>query len=72
MHREPEGVRALRGALESLAGTAAPYPIIEARDGTWERYGIPSHALQAEEYERTRAYVVRRVQRLLTAPARAA
>jgi hypothetical protein len=32
-----------------------------ARDGSWEKWGIPGAALEAEEYAKARAHVVRRV-----------
>jgi hypothetical protein len=73
-------VRALEGAVRMLpsmpaspvtaprapAGThiAAPHA---PEDGSWERWGIPGHSLEAEEYANARAHVARRVSALSVA-----
>ena len=57
-------VRALEGAVFALAKTVrSPLPEA-ARDGAWERFGIHGHALEEEEYGKTRADLVARVARL--------
>jgi hypothetical protein len=59
--------RALAGALRTLPETLrSPLPE-QASTGGWERCGIHGHALEAEQYGRARAELVRRVERL-TAP----
>jgi hypothetical protein len=56
--------RALAGALRTLPKTLrSPLPE-EASAGGWERYGIHGHALEAEQYGRARAELVRRVEGL--------
>ena len=56
---------ALAGAARSLprrlVSTLAP----ASRDGSWERWGIPGEALEADELARARADVVRRVAALV-------
>ena len=65
---EPVAVAgALWGALDSLPRHFADTLPEGARDGSWERYGIPGMALAEEEYARTRAHVVRRVRSMLGA-----
>jgi hypothetical protein len=59
--------RALEGALRALPDTmASPMPE-EARDGSWERWGIMGEALEAEEHEATRADLERRVAQAIAA-----
>lgn len=36
-----------------------------ARDGGWEKHGIVSHALEAEEFAKTRANLVRRLEAMI-------
>jgi hypothetical protein len=56
--------RALAGALRTLPTTLrSPLPE-EASTGGWERFGIHGHALEAEQYAKARAELVRRVERL--------
>ena len=63
---------ALRGAALALPKTIrSPLPDA-AKDGGWEPYGIHGHALEAEEYARTRKDIVRRVERWSSVGARAA
>lgn len=63
--------QALLGALATLPeGMRSPLPEA-AREGGWQRWGIHGHALEAEEYARTRDKLVRRVT-ALTRPTRAA
>jgi hypothetical protein len=52
---------ALQGACAMLSDRPDPRLAVEARDGAWERFGIPGAALEADEYARTRRDVVRRV-----------
>jgi len=53
--------RALEGAVRALPKKmASPIPE-EARDGSWERWGIMGEALEAEEHEATRVDLERRV-----------
>lgn len=59
--------RALSGALRALPrGMRTPLPAA-AEDGRWERYGIVSRAIEAEELTRTRADLVRRVEAMIGA-----
>ena len=59
--------RALEGALHALPETmVSPLPDA-ARGGGWERFGIMGEALEAEEHEATRAYVVRRTAQAIAA-----
>jgi len=65
-------VHALRGAVLALPKTIrSPLPDA-AKDGAWEPYGIHGHALEADEYARTRDDIVRRVERWSHGDARAA
>jgi hypothetical protein len=65
-------VHALRGAVRALPKTIrSPLPEA-AKDGGWEPYGIHGHALEADEYARTRDDIVRRVERWSHGDARAA
>lgn len=60
---------ALQGALRTLPTTFHTDLPEGAAEGGWERLGgIHSHALEAEEYVKARAELVRRVERLCTAP----
>jgi hypothetical protein len=53
--------RALEGALRALPKTmSSPMPD-EARDGSWERWGIMGEALETEEHDATRLDLERRV-----------
>jgi hypothetical protein len=64
---------ALRGAVLALPDRAHSELPAAAEGGGWERYGIHGRALEAEQFEQTRADLVRRVERLLgDVPARAA
>jgi hypothetical protein len=59
-------VSALLGAIRVLPDEMrSPLPA-PAADGSWERYGIHGHALEAEEYAKARAGVVRRVEKFAT------
>jgi hypothetical protein len=63
---------ALRGALPALPHTMrTPLPAA-AEKGGWERFGIHGRALEAEELSRTRADLVRRVERMVGVTAAAA
>jgi hypothetical protein len=54
-------IDALHGAIQTLPETMlSPLPTA-AGQGLWERYGIHSHALEAAEYQKARADIVRRV-----------
>jgi len=74
-------VRALEGAVRTLpsmpasaARTAAGAHVAAPHapgDGSWERWGIPGRALDADEYAKARAHVARRVA-ALSAASRAA
>jgi hypothetical protein len=55
---------ALRGAMAAIPANEPSTLPQQARDGSWERYGIPGAATEAEQYARTRADLVRRVRRL--------
>ncbi len=57
-------VRALIGALEGLPKRARERLPTEADEGSWERWGIHGHALEADSYERALDDARRRVQRL--------
>ena len=58
-------LHALRGALKALPRTMRT-PLPEpAADGSWEKWGIHGHALEAAEYAKARAHVARRVGSLL-------
>ncbi len=66
LREEPVAVaHALRGALATLPTRLADPLPAGARDGAWERWGIPGDALVAEEYAKARAHVVRRVRGML-------
>ncbi len=57
---------ALHGALRTLPRTmTSPLPEGAAAGG-WERFGIHGHALEAEEFQKARRYLVERVGRLTT------
>jgi hypothetical protein len=56
---------ALLGALRTLPQTMDPTRTAPAEDGSWERWGIHGHALEAAEYVAARAQVVERVRALL-------
>lgn len=59
--------RALEGALRGLpARMASPMPD-EARDGSWERWGIMGEELEAEEHDATRVDMTRRVGQAIAA-----
>ncbi|HEY5146351.1 MAG TPA: ferritin-like domain-containing protein [Polyangiaceae bacterium] len=72
-------VRALEGAVRILPATPAiPVPARQAHgaglvslsapeDGSWERWGIPGRALEADEHAKARAHIVRRVAALSAA-----
>lgn len=58
---------ALRGAVKIIplrvqSGTAEP-----ARDGSWERWGVPGLNLEAEEYAAARVRIIRRVDTMIGA-----
>jgi hypothetical protein len=58
-------VRALAGAVHMLPEEMrSPLPEA-ARDGSWERWGIHGHALEREEYRKTRADLLVRVEALV-------
>jgi hypothetical protein len=57
-------VRALIGALEGLPKRARERLPTAADEGSWERWGIHGHALEADSYERALDDARRRVQRL--------
>ena len=54
-------VRALEGALRALPVTRLSVVSPEAEAGDWQRWGVPGHVLEAEEYAKARAHVVGRV-----------
>ena len=63
---------ALSGALRALPekiGRQLPEP---AANGSWERWGIHGHDLEAAEYTAARAHVVRRVRAMISRPSTAA
>jgi hypothetical protein len=66
-----EGGEPVLAALESAASSLAETlrsPLPEAaRDGGWERFGIHGHALEADEYAKARADLVKRVEELARA-----
>lgn len=64
-------VRALETAAQQLPMTMGSDASAEAKAGEWEQYGIPGAAMEAEEFAKARADVVKRV-RALMAPALAA
>jgi hypothetical protein len=55
---------ALIGAMAGLSDDLADDLPAPARDGSWERFGIPGAALEAEEYSAARAHLWARVQAL--------
>ena len=55
---------ALLGATRALAEHPQLGVTAAARDGAWERWGIPGRSLEEEEYAAARANVVRRVDTL--------
>ena len=59
---------ALRGAIGLLNGTLRTPKPEAAAAGEWERFGIPGDALEAEEYARACAELVRRVEPLCATP----
>jgi hypothetical protein len=63
---------ALRGAIAAFPAEPRSALPEGARDGAWERYGIPGLALEAEAYRRMRAHVVERVEALVGEARRAA
>jgi len=63
---------ALRGALAALPLTIDSNVPAAARDGSWEAFGLHGEALEAEEHQRARADLVRRVNALLAATERQA
>jgi hypothetical protein len=63
-----EPVRAaLAGAALALAREVTPSLPAQAADGSWERFGVPSQAREAEAYRRSRAHVTARLHALLAA-----
>lgn len=58
--------RALEGALRALPATMASPILDEARDGSWERWGIMGEALEADEYRAALADLERRVAQAIT------
>jgi len=59
---------AIAGAVKALPREMrSPLPEGAAR-GAWEAWGIHGHALEAEEYEKAREALVRRVERLVARP----
>ncbi len=68
----PSVIHALQGAARMLpTGMKSPLPAA-ATDGSWERYGIHGHALEAAEYIKARADVVRRITLLASSASRSA
>lgn len=53
--------RALEGAVRALPEAMSSPILDEARDGSWERWGIMGEALEAEEHEATRVDLERRI-----------
>lgn len=58
---------ALSGALRALPREVSSKRPAAAMDGTWEPFGIHGHALEVEQYGRTRADVLARGERLVAA-----
>jgi len=63
----PAVVAAVVGAVRGLPQAIHSDLPLAARDGGWERYGIPGHPLENEEYGKGRADLVRRVTALAAA-----
>jgi hypothetical protein len=59
--------QALRGALRSVPTRMHSTLPAPARDGAWERWGIPGQALESEEYQAARTQLIRRIE-AATAP----
>ena len=57
----PTVAQALRGALARLQSDPRSTLPEAARDGSWERWGIPGQALEAEQFAEARGHIVRRV-----------
>jgi hypothetical protein len=58
---------ALRGALRVVPSRIGSPLHAEAADGSWERWGIPGHALEEGEYASARAQVARRLEQITSA-----
>jgi hypothetical protein len=56
---------AVEGAVRRLSRTMRSSLPAEARDGSWERWGIPGAALEATEYANAHLYVTRRVEAIV-------
>jgi hypothetical protein len=65
----PVVAHALRGALPRLPSQPRSTLPEAARDGSWERWGIPGQALEAEQFAEARVQIGARVEDLLTARA---
>jgi hypothetical protein len=63
---------ALAGAARAIPKRMESQVAVAARDGSWEKWGIPGQELEAAEYEKTRTDVVRRVELLVSGVRRAA
>ncbi len=59
-------VRALRGAAYAIPETK-PASALGPEDGSWQRWGIAGHALEAAEYENARRHLRGRLSELATA-----
>jgi hypothetical protein len=66
VHEGGDAVRAaVRGALTRLPHDITPSTALAARDGAWERWGIPGLAREQAAHRALRAQVVARVEALL-------
>jgi hypothetical protein len=57
-------IHALQGSARALPNERRAAPFREAADGSWERWGLPGAALDADEYLAARAHLARRVAEL--------
>jgi hypothetical protein len=64
--------RALSGALAALPSELRTSLPSQAADGSWEKYGIVSRALEAEELAKARADLVRRAESMIASTSAAA
>jgi hypothetical protein len=55
-------LHALRGAVRALPRTMHSAVAAGAADGSWETWGIPGRQLEADEYAKTLAHVISRVE----------